>query len=189
MRSSADGLHQGQLVQELNTQTSLLHWESKARHAAEQQAKAAKKVAEDLSRKLQLREQVGATAAAARAHSDSNQYLEERMTDALATIIKLQEEAEMAQEKFNKMHNLHILQSEMLEQQALQLENPTSEPPDVEATQTLFLDPWDPDAIADCMPGGTLPYSLDHARKAIELLSNRMVYVSDQCRDVQKNIA
>ena len=52
MRSSMDGLHQGQLVNELNNQKSLLQLESQARQVAEQQATAATTVAGDLSRKL-----------------------------------------------------------------------------------------------------------------------------------------
>ena len=108
------------------------------------------------------------------------------MAEALAAIIKLQQDDEKAQEKLDTMQNLHIMQSEMLEQQALQLDKHT---PDVEPTRALFESPWDPDAIVDCMLGGTLPYTLDHARTAIELQSNSLTSVSDQCRDVQQNVA
>jgi len=109
MHSSMDGFHQGQVVFELNAQKSRLQRESHARLAAEQQATASKTVANDLLRKLQLKEQVGTTAAAARAHDDSAQYIEDQMSEALATIIKLRQDAQEAQERIDKIQNLHII--------------------------------------------------------------------------------
>ena len=115
MMRSLDGYGGDQMVFELRNQTALLQQESHARKTAEVKGAHAEEVAKDLSRQLQLQEQVAATAAAAKEADDTEQHVSEQLTAALTAIIKLQLGAGASEEIMQNMQTLHAMSEAVIQ--------------------------------------------------------------------------
>ena len=130
-----------------------------------------------------LQEQIDATTKAAMADTNSGDFLNNRFQESPATIIQLQQDAEESQKRMEKMHKMQIVQTQLIEDQQVQIETRSSTD---DTKRELFNTPDEPTNEAPAFE--THEYTLNHARMAIDSLDVDVRKMIKQCMEVKEDI-
>jgi hypothetical protein len=107
----------------IENQRRMLEEQCAATKLAQLESQAAKNVIRDLQSQMALRQKTDEAADKAQETTDANGFYKSEFTRSLETIIKLQQDGEEAQNKIDKMHQLHVVNEHLVQELHIQVES------------------------------------------------------------------